>query len=182
MVARTEPGLRTATTADINAVVALVESAYRGASGRRGWTTESDLLDGQRTDAAAVAALMAAPSSCILLAERAGQLVASCHVQRQGAVGYFGMFAVNPEQQSGGLGSWLLAAAERWARGQWQCSVMHMTVIEQRTELIAWYARRGYQPNGERQPFPYGNARFGIPRRDDLRFVVLCKPLTGDVA
>ncbi len=182
MIARTEPRLRTATAADIDAIVALVESAYRGASGRRGWTTESDLLDGQRTDVAAVAALLADPTGCLLLGERDGQLVASCHVQRQGMDGYFGMFAVNPELQSGGLGSWLLAAAERHAREQWHCHAMRMTVIEQRTELIAWYARRGYRPNGEHQPFPYGNARFGIPRRDDLRFVVLCKPLTGDVA
>ena len=48
---------RTATDADIPAIVALVESAYRGDSGRRGWTTESELLDGRRTDAEAVAAL-----------------------------------------------------------------------------------------------------------------------------
>jgi len=52
-----------------------------------------------------------------------------------------------------------------------------MTVIEQRAELIAWYERRGYRRSGEYQPFPYGDERFGIPRRDDLRFEVLVKDL-----
>ena len=179
MEANRPPLLRTATTADIEAIVALVQSAYRGDSGRRGWTTEADLLDGSRTDAAEVAALLQHADSEILLAERDGMLVASCHVQRQGDSGYFGMFAVRPEQQAAGLGKFMLAAAERVARERWQCRAMVLTVIVQRAELIAWYARRGYRPTGEYRPFPYGNERFGIPRRDDLRFAVLRKALNG---
>jgi len=171
----TSPVFRTAGAADIDAIVALVESAYRGESGLRGWTTESHLLDGQRTDAMDVAEVIARPDSRILLAERDGQLVASCHVERQGDAGYFGMFAVDPEQQGGGLGKQVLAQAERVARDDWQCRAMRMTVIVQREELIAWYVRRGYHRTGEYHPFPYGDERFGIPRRDDLRFEVLVK-------
>ena len=59
---------------------------------------------------------------------------------------------------------------------------MRMTVIEQRAELIAWYERRGYQRTGEYRPFPYGDERFGIPRRDDLRFEWLVKTLGGRAA
>jgi hypothetical protein len=76
----------------------------------------------------------------------------------------------------------VLAEAERIAREQWQCRAMRMTVIEQRAELIAWYERRGYRRSGEYQPFPYGDERFGIPRRDDLRFEVLVKDLVGQPA
>jgi hypothetical protein len=54
---------------------------------------------------------------------------------------------------------------------------MRMTVIVQRDELIAWYGRRGYRRTGRFEPFPYGDERFGIPRRDDLRFEVLVKDL-----
>jgi hypothetical protein len=54
---------------------------------------------------------------------------------------------------------------------------VRMTVIAQRAELIAWYARKGFSPTGEIAPFPYGDPRFGLPRRDDLYFVVLEKPL-----
>lgn len=173
---------RTATDADIPAIVALVESAYRGDSGRRGWTTESELLDGRRTDAEAVAALLHAPDSCVLLAEREARLLASCHVARQHGAGYFGMFAVDPDRQGGGLGKAVLAEAEQVCRRQWQCTDMRMTVIEQRPELIAWYERRGYRRTGDYQPFPYGDERFGIPRRDDLRFEVLVKKLDGQPA
>ena len=168
---------RAADPADIDAIVALVESAYRGESGLRGWTTESHLLDGRRTDAADVGELIARPDSRILLAERDGRLLASCHVERQGDSGYFGMFAVDPTEQGGGLGRQVLAEAERVARDVWGCRSMRMTVIVQRDELIGWYQRRGYRRTGQYQPFPYGDERFGIPRRDDLRFEVLSKDL-----
>ncbi len=166
---------RPACAADVPAIVALVESAYRGESGRRGWTTESHLLDGQRTDAADVSALIGRPGSRVLMAEGDGRLKASCHIECRGTSGYFGMFAVDPEEQGSGLGKQVLAEAERIARDEWHCCAMRMTVIVQRDELIAWYERRGYRRTGEYQPFPYGNERFGIPRRDDLRFEVLLK-------
>lgn len=182
MSTQTPPVFRTATTADVDAIVALVESAYRGESGRRGWTTESHLLDGQRTDAADVRSLIERPGSRIVLAERDGRLLASCHIERQGDNGYFGMFAVDPAGQRGGLGKLVLAEAERIAREEWHCRGMRMTVIVQREELIAWYNRRGYRRTGEYQPFPYGDERFGIPRRDDLRFEVLRKDFDGVAA
>lgn len=166
---------RPAVVADIPAIVALVESAYRGESGLRGWTTESHLLDGRRTNNEDVGAVIKRPNSCLLLAERDGKLIASCHVERQGKFGYFGMFAVDPAQQGGGLGKAVLAEAERLARERWHCRAMRMTVIEQRNELIAWYERRGYLRTAEYEPFPYGDERFGIPRRSDLRFEVLVK-------
>lgn len=173
------PLFRTADLADIDAIVALVESAYRGESGLRGWTTESHLLDGRRTDTADVGDLVARPDSRVLLAERDGRLLASCHVERQGDIGYFGMFAVDPLQQRSGLGKCVLAEAERVTRDEWACRAMHMTVIVQRTELIGWYQRRGYRRTGQTKPFPYGDERFGIPRRDDLQFEVLRKDFIG---
>lgn len=166
---------RQAGAADVPAIVALVQSAYRGESGRRGWTTESHLLDGQRTDVADVTALISREGSRVLMAERGGQLKASCHIERRGAFGYFGMFAVDPDEQGSGIGKQVLAEGERMVRDEWHCRAINMTVIVQREELIAWYERRGYRRTGEYQPFPYGDERFGIPRRDDLRFEVLLK-------
>jgi ribosomal protein S18 acetylase RimI-like enzyme len=169
---------RAATADDVPAIVALVQSAYRGAASRAGWTTEADLLDGQRTDAAAVAALIDAPASRILLCEQNSTLLATAHLEQQGDVGHFGMFAVRPDRQGAGLGKAVLAEAERIARDVWGCHALQMTVITQRTELIAWYERRGYRRTGVFKPFPYGDARFGLPKRADLRLEVLYKSLS----
>jgi len=168
---------RLATPADIGAIVALVESAYRGDVSRKGWTTEADLLDGQRTDPISVAELLAKPGCCILLGECGPELVACANLERRGVVAYFGMFSVRPDAQGTGLGRAMLAEDERIAKSDWKCTEMQMTVISVRDELIAWYERRGYRRTGIYSPFPYGDERFGIPKRDDLRFELLVKPL-----
>jgi ribosomal protein S18 acetylase RimI-like enzyme len=170
-------GFRTARAADVPALVDLVESAYRGEPSRAGWTTEADLLAGQRTDPRMVADAIADPEAVVLLAETDGRPVACCHVERRDGYGYFGMFAVSPGRQGGGLGRALLAEAERFARDEWGAGELRMTVIVQRADLIAWYERRGYTRTGERSPFPYGDERFGVPLRPDLAFETLAKKL-----
>jgi GNAT superfamily N-acetyltransferase len=173
------PMFAVGTEDDVPSVVALVESAYRGDASRAGWTTEADLLDGQRTDPDSVRAIVASTTAYLLLArDGAGELLACCQLeQRPNGVGYFGMFAVRPGQQGSGLGRVVLAEAERRARDDWQARSMEMTVIAQRRDLIAWYVRRGYAETDQTRPFPHRDPRFGLPRRDDLYFVVLRKPL-----
>lgn len=168
---------RTAVQADVPGLVALIESAYRGESSRQGWTTEAHLLGGQRTDAAAVTAVVEDPESLMLAVERDGGLVACCQLEHRGSRAYFGMFAVRPELQGGGLGRLILAEAERRARREWGAAEMEMTVISAREDLIAWYVRRGYVRSGRTVPFPYGNERFGLPKRQDLEFEVLTRKL-----
>jgi ribosomal protein S18 acetylase RimI-like enzyme len=168
---------RAATAADIDAIVALVESAYRGDASRQGWTTEADFLDGRRTGADDVTACLGRERSRILLAERDDVMLACAHVAEEDGAGYFGMFSVRPDLQGGGIGKHVLAEAERIAREEWQLPTMRMTVIDIRDELIAFYERRGYRRTGITKPFPYGDERFGLPMRDDLRFEILEKEL-----
>ena len=168
---------RAASAADIDAIVALVESAYRGDVSRQGWTTEADFLDGRRTGADDVIACLERDRSRIVLAERDGQLLACAHVAEEHGAGYFGMFSVRPDLQGGGIGKHVLAECERIARDEWRLPAMRMTVIDIRDELIAFYERRGYRRTGIKKPFPYGDARFGLPTRDDLRFEILEKEL-----
>ncbi len=168
---------RDAVEADLDALVALVTSAYRGDASRVGWTTEADLLDGERIDREVLREDLRRPRSRVLLAERDGALLACAHVAELEGEGYFGMFAVRPELQGGGLGKAVLAEAERIAREEWGLRLLRMTVIDVREELLAWYQRRGYRRTGITRPFPYGDERFGIPRRDDLRFELLEKDL-----
>ena len=168
---------RTASNDDIDAIVALVESAYRGDASRQGWTTEADFLDGRRTGADDVIACLQRARSRIVLGERDGALVACAHVADEDGAGYFGMFSVVPGLQGGGIGKQVLTECERIARDEWNLPAMRMTVIDIRDELIAFYERRGYRRTGVLKPFPYGDARFGLPTRDDLRFEVLEKEL-----
>jgi GNAT superfamily N-acetyltransferase len=172
-----------ATPSDVIAIVALVNSAYRGDSSRRGWTTEADLLGGQRTDAAVIADVIADRDKRVLVARDAAGLAGCVLLERQAAqVCYLGMLTVRPDLQGGGIGRQLLAAAERHARDQLDALYVEMTVIDLREELIAWYERRGYARTGEMRPFPYGDERFGLPKRPDLRFVVLRRRIAPEEA
>ena len=163
--------LRDATADDLPDLHALIESAYRGESARRGWSHEADLLDGERTQLAELEAMLANPTQHLLLFHD-GERPACCVAlsEKDGGLVYLGLLTVDPARQAGGLGKQLLAAAEDQARTVFAASRIEMTVIAQRAELIAWYERRGYGRTGERRPFP-------VEGRDDLEFVVLEKRL-----
>lgn len=173
--------IRYAMPADAEAISRLVNSAYRGDSSRAGWTTEADLLGGQRTDAAAILEFLQGSVTLQrvlpLLCDSDGTLLACLELEQDGTEGYLGQFAVSPTRQGAGLGRTLLTAAEEHARSHWHCQTMRMTVLEQRPELLAWYSRCGYLPTGETVAFPYDDIRCGEPRRPDLRLRVLRKPL-----
>ncbi|MFI6863030.1 GNAT family N-acetyltransferase [Streptomyces sp. NPDC050421] len=171
---------RDATDTDVFALVELIQSAYRGDSSRAGWTTEADILQGQRTDPQGVRDVVEDSGSRLLVVERDGEPVACCQLEHRGEAAYFGMFAVRPSLQGAGLGKVIIAEAERSVREGWGVREMHMTVISVRDELIAWYERRGYRRTGQLTPFPYGDERFGIPQRDDLAFELLVKDLVKD--
>jgi GNAT superfamily N-acetyltransferase len=172
---------RPASSGDAVAISALINSAYRGDSSRAGWTTEADLLGGQRTDVGWITEIITTDGNLILVHEQNQALVACVHLERTGDDCYLGMLTVKPTRQSAGIGRQLLAAAERWAVAKWSTRAMHLTVIVQRPELVAWYERCGYQQTDQRKAFPYGDERFGLPRRPDLAFVVMRKLLArGD--
>lgn len=170
--------LRDAVPSDIPALHALIESAYRGEASRSGWTTEADLLDGQRTDPAELADLIAAEDRGLLVGRYDRETVACVKYEHLGGeVGYFGMLAVSPKRQSAGLGRRMVAAAERVLSERHGARRVRIRVFPQRDTLIAWYRRLGYALTGETAPFPYGDERFGRPRRRDLYFVILERSL-----
>jgi ribosomal protein S18 acetylase RimI-like enzyme len=171
-----------ATAADCDSLSKLVNSAYRGDSSRRGWTTEADYIDGQRTD----------PQSLEQEIEKAGhRMFKAVHASTNELVGcvllsdfgdrnikrtYLGMLTVKPDLQAAGLGRKLVGFAENEARESGS-KFMTMGVVQIRDTLIAWYERLGYKKTGETKSFPYGQAEFGIPLRDDLHFIILEKRL-----
>lgn len=167
---------RLATVTDAPLVTGLVNGAYRGDGSRLGWTTEADLLGGQRTDTAAVTALLGTDDSLILLAERDTRLIGCLHLSCVGEEARLGMFSVDPRLQGRGIGKAMLAEAERQASARFGARRLCMAVICHRTELIAYYLRRGYRRTERHSPFP-DDPRYGIPKVEQLRMVWLEKAL-----
>lgn len=164
------------TAADIAEVQALVNAAYRGDASRAGWTTEADLIAGhQRIDAASLQAMLQHDNETVLLLRNDDGALEGCvYLQQQPQGMYLGMLSVWPQQQAQGTGKRLMQAAEDFARSK-QVHRIFMSVITVRTELIAWYQRRGYSDTGERKPFP-NNPVFGTPLQP-LEFMILEKEL-----
>lgn len=167
---------RKAASSDVERIVALINSAYRGESSKRGWTTEADLLGGQRTDAEEISTLIETPGSIILLYFRDMSLIGSVHLERADDGAYLGMFTIEPTLQGQGIGKRLLEEAERIVRDEWGAKKIKMLVISLRAELIAFYERRGYRRTGIFKEFPT-DIRFGIPKVSNLQFELLEKPL-----
>jgi ribosomal protein S18 acetylase RimI-like enzyme len=143
-----------ATFDDIPAIRNLLNSAYRGESSKRGWTTEAHLIGGNvRTNDANIEEVMRKPGSIFLkyLGER-NEIVGCVNLQHHDDRIYLGMFSVSPGQQGSGIGKQLLLASEEYAK-HLKCKSIYMSVISVRTELIKWYERHGYRDTNERIPF-----------------------------
>jgi len=166
---------------DADELSILINSAYRGDSSKAGWTTEADLLDGQRTDAGTLRALIEKEDCKILcLRQASAGPILGCvflQLQREAVVKcYLGMLTVKPLLQTHGHGKALMRAAENMAQ-EWGAEAVVLSVIQVRQSLMDWYERRGYKKNGHTKPFPYGDLQSGVPKRDDLYFVIFEKSL-----
>jgi ribosomal protein S18 acetylase RimI-like enzyme len=164
-----------ATKKDIPALNILVNSAFRGESSKKGWTTEEHLLDGIRTNEDLLAESMQEKGTTFLKYVEAGNILGLVMLKNQKDQLYLGMLTVSPDLQGGGIGKKLLYAAEDFAKKH-QLPKIAMTVISVRQELIDWYKRHGYVLTGETQPFPMNNPKFGLPKQF-LDFVVMEKTI-----
>ena len=160
-------------------ISALVNSAYRGDSSKVGWTTEADLLDGQRTDEESIKSIILAADNYIELAidSETSEILGLVHLKHEThETLYFGMLTVIPEAQSRGLGKQLLQHIENHSRARGFKNI-RISVIHLRAELIAYYERRGFKPTGYFEPFPADNPLFGLPKVQDLKLLEFIKIL-----
>jgi ribosomal protein S18 acetylase RimI-like enzyme len=163
-----------ATVVDIPELVALINSAYRGETSKKGWTTEADLLSGElRTDDTMLAEIFKDPANILLKYVEGGRITGSVYLKKQEKGLYLGMLTVSPELQSAGIGKKLMRAAEDFAKEN-MLPCIFMNVISVRDELISWYERQGYYKTGERKPLP--DSKYGTPTRP-LEFAIMQKDL-----
>jgi len=142
-----------ATLQDIPALNILINSAYRGETSKKGWTTEANLLEGKRTNEEELTETIMNPKNTILKYTENDKIIGSVLLVEKEHQLYLGMLTVSPELQNSGIGKKLLAEAENHAKSLGLSSII-MTVISVREELIAWYKRHGYVDTGEREAFP----------------------------
>ena len=156
---------RAATPADLPSLATFVNRAYRGDSARKGWTHEADLLGGTRVDETLLAEQIATPNVTLIVSLENTELVGCYHFERRGdGSAYVGMVTVDPDRQATGLGKQLLADAEVRARAA-GASILKLSVIADRKELIAYYERRGFRATGVELPFHEGDERYGLPHK-----------------
>jgi ribosomal protein S18 acetylase RimI-like enzyme len=155
---------RKALVTDSQIITDFVNSAYRGESSKVGWTTEADLLGGQRTDQERIKELISESDTQIELLTIDDELSGLVLLKKEKHFAYFGMLTVKPNLQNKGVGKMILDHVEKQAKS-WGLSKIKMTVISDRKELISFYERRGYQWTGETENFPEHDQRFGIPKK-----------------
>jgi len=160
---------------DVPELNVLVNSAYRGETSKKGWTTEAHLLEGLRIDEQTLLSYFENPDIILLKnISDDGSITGCVYLEKRAEKLYIGMFSVNPLLQAKGIGRQLLLATEDYAK-KLNCHILTMTVISTRLELINWYHRRGYQPTGEILPFHH-DKKFGKPKQP-IELIVMEKTI-----
>ena len=149
---------RLATQEDAPALQQIIEASFRYEGGRKGWVDDLGLAPRFRMSVDEVAATIAKPDTSVVIALDADNNdipIASFQVAKRGEdVARLFIFVVDPKHQGHGLGRKVLAYAEDHCRRTWNVTTMELNALSTRSELIAWYMRRGYRKTGETQPFP----------------------------
>ena len=164
-----------ATLNNVTEITNLVNSAYRGETSKKGWTTEAYILEGTRITESELVEILSDTNNTFLIVQEKDKIIGTVLLTNKKTELYLGMLTISPELQNTGLGKKVLLAAEDFARSLGLPKIT-MTVITIREELIAWYQRNGYRDTGKREPFP---AAFDdvVLHTEPLTFMVLEKVL-----
>jgi ribosomal protein S18 acetylase RimI-like enzyme len=160
---------------NVTEITNLVNSAYRGETSKKGWTTEANILEGNRITETELTEILSDANNTILIYQENNKIIGTVLLTNKKTELYLGMLTIAPELQNAGLGKKLLLAAEDYAYSFLLPKIV-MTVITIREELIAWYKRNGYLDTGKRKPFP-ANFDDVVLHAEPLNFMVLEKKL-----
>ena len=154
----------------------IINTAYRKISAN-GWTGESHLLSGIRVNESMLEEILKDENIRTFLAKKDDKVLATIQVKKEGSALIVGLFAVCTEVQSSGIGKKLLDFAENRAKEIFKdCTKFVMEVISSRSELIAYYNRRGYKNTDVYLEFP--KSELWTPTtNEELKLLVLEKEI-----
>ena len=154
--------IRNAKIDDVAQLVELINVAYRAQS--ESWTTEKAFIDGTRITNKQLSEDLSRSNFKLFVGENEqGLLVACIGLSFDHNSVEIGTFAIDPTIQNLGYGREMLNYVEAYVAQS--CSEVRdliMYVLDVRSELIAYYQRRGYQITGHTEPYPV-NANVGQP-------------------
>lgn len=170
---------RPVTTADCESLATLINQSYRSELACQGWTNENELIEGLRTNAHALTTMIDTHHSIFLIFfDQNEQILIGCiflQYKPETNAAYLSLFAVRPDLQNRGYGKFILSTAEEYCQREWNADYIELKVIVQRSELIAYYNRRGYFETGQCQPLiPASTSRL---KRDDIHTCFMRKSL-----
>ncbi|KAI9226625.1 MAG: acyl-CoA N-acyltransferase [Piptocephalis tieghemiana] len=140
----------------LDTIHSFIHRAYRSDAS---WTRESHIVKGERIDHSSLRDILLSGDPPLFLAFSSSPSssqdapVGCVEVEFNDGEAIIGLLAVDPLQQSSGIGSALFRTAEAYIRdsGMTQSAVW---VLHQREDLKPWYIRMGYQPTGRTLDFP----------------------------
>ena len=109
--------LQLAKETDLPAIVAIMNAAFRGTGGERGWSVEGDYITGERTSESLLSEEIADGALYLLAKDDVTSVLLGC-VSLQAMSPekwYLGSLTVGPNSQNTGFGRRLLSAAEGYA-------------------------------------------------------------------
>ena len=151
---------RLATPADAKKITAVINKAFH--------VVEGFFIDGPRIAQAEVEQLLV--KGAFLLAEAGDKLNGCVYVELRGERSYLGLLSVDPASQQAGTGTLLMLEAEKYCRERGS-RFMDIYIVNLRTDLPAFYERRGYVDNGT-TPFPPD-----VVTKIPCHFINMSKPL-----
>ena len=172
---------RVATEADCASLATLINSSYRGESSRQGWTNETELLSGQRTNTESVLDMITTDKYVFLVFfGEDDHILKGCirllH-KPESMTACLSTFAVRPDLQARGYGKFILSVAENYAVNTWNAEYVELNVLIQKPELVAYYTRRGYIDTGHRQTYSIQQWKSMGALRYDLELCAMGKYL-----
>ncbi len=163
--------LEPATTKHVGAICELINLAYRGDNG---WTRETEFISGNRATINEVNYYLSDQNAHLFIAKDQHEIISCICVELNDNDAHIGFFAVHPKMQGRGIGKIILTQAENYAVNNLNVTKLSMAVVSQRSELIAYYERRGYQRTGVIKKFPV-HRDVGVPLDNSLTIEYLNK-------